>query len=85
MEDIMDTLLIESSHLQIKNMLDVLEFQDENNSNSRENVLLFTSQIFQFFFQQLRINLSFHQAQSYSDFILSEVFKKLKNIPLQEV
>lgn len=79
-EDIVDVLLLESSTLQIKNMLEVM--QDEKISSHLSD---FTSQTFQFFFQELNIELSLPQSHSYCEFILAEVFKKIKNIPFEEV
>lgn len=79
-EDIVDVLLIESSTLQIKNMLQVM--QDEKVS---QHLWDFTSVIFQFFFEELNIELSLPQSNSYCEFILWEVMKKIKNIPLEEV
>jgi hypothetical protein len=75
-----DVLLIESSTLQIKNMLQVM--QDEKVS---QHLWDFTSVIFQFFFEELNIELSLPQSNSYCEFILWEVMKKIKNIPLEEV
>lgn len=78
MEDIIDVLWIDSSQLQIQRLQSVTQTEKEYLYN-------FTTQIFYFFFQELKINISQHQAQSYCEFILWEVFKKIKNIPLQEV
>ncbi len=80
-EDVVDVLSLESSTLQIQNMLEMME----NNAKWDVWIYTFTSLVFQFFFEEMNIELSFWESQSYCEFILWEVFKKIKHIPLEEV
>lgn len=80
LEDIGDIVKMESSSLQISHMLEIHQI-----SEAYDSLLYFTTKAFQFFFQELSITLWEKQAQSYSEFILSEVFKKIEKLSFEEV
>lgn len=78
-EDIQDSLIIEFSSLQIKQILEL-----QKNSETKE-IIDFAWKIFEFFFKELHIQISSSKSRSYSEFILNEVFKILQNIDLEEI
>lgn len=79
-EDISDILSIEYSHLQLENIK-----KNFKSWEKYEQLVTFTSLVFQFFFQELNINISQKKSQSYIDFIMQQVFVKINEIKIEEV
>lgn len=75
-EDIIDILILEYSSLQIKRILEL---------NLNNEVLNLTSSIFIFFFSEININILEKKSISYSKFILSQIFEKIKSIEIEEI
>lgn len=78
-EDIIDITSIEYSSLQILNMIEVSKKEDF------KIIQIFTSKVFTFFFSEININISEKKSNSYANFILSEVFEKIKNLNIDEI
>lgn len=79
-EDISDILSIEYSHLQLENIK-----KNFKSWEKYEQLVTFNSLVFQFFFQELNINISQKKSQSYIDFIMQQVFGKINEIKIEEV
>lgn len=79
-EDVITIVWFEYSSLQIQRLLDVC-----NDKNSLIIINEFTSKVFLFFFYEMNIKISEKKSLNYSDFILSQIFDKLKEIEIEEV
>jgi len=78
-EDIIDIVSIEYSSLQIQHMLEIYVKKDEMYIQN------FSKKVFIFFFQELNIHISDKKALSYIEFILEQIFTKMKTISTQEI
>jgi hypothetical protein len=76
-EDIVDILSIEYSSLLTERLIQMF-WKDEY-------LLKLTSKIFAFFFQEININITAKKAEWLSQFILKEVYKKLKTLEIEEI
>ncbi len=76
-EDIVDILSIEYSSLLTERLIKIF-WKDEH-------LLKLTSKIFAFFFQEININITAKKAEWLSQFILKEVYKKLKTLKIEEI
>lgn len=76
-EDVIDVITIDPSSLLTHRFRELLQWD--------EKVVLFFSIIFQFFFQELHINISLEKSRNYGQFIVSEIQKSLQKIQLEEV
>lgn len=79
-EDITDIIWIEYSSLQIQNVKKL--FKDKDTFNQ---LLIFSSLVFQFFFKELNINIDLSKSNSYMEFILWQIFQKLNEIEVEEI
>lgn len=79
-EDISDIIWIEYSSLQIENIKKLFK-----NRETFNQLLIFTSLVFQFFFKELNININISKSQSYMEFILWQVFQKINEIEIEEI
>ncbi len=77
-EDIIDSLIIEYSHLQTKRIIDLLK-------NDDKIIKQYIALVFIFFLKEININISKNEAINISDFIIQEVINSLKNIEVNEV
>ena len=78
-EDIIDIVSIEYSSLQIQHMLEIYGKKDE------EYIQKFSCKVFVFFFAELNIHISEKKAMSYIEFILEQIFAKMKTISTEEI
>lgn len=78
-EDIFDVISIEYSSIQLKKLLELLEWENFF------HIKKFWISIFKFFFINLNIEISNNQANLYLDFILKELIKKIKTIKIEEI
>lgn len=79
-EDITDIIWIEYSSLQIQNVKKLFK-----NKETFNQLLIFTSLVFQFFFKELNINMDISKSNSYMEFILGQIFQKLNEIEVEEI
>lgn len=76
-EDIDDVIGLEPSSITSSKTLDLLQ--------ADTSIAEFTSEVFSFFLWELNISIPEKKARSYSEFILSQLEKTLKNLTLEEV
>ncbi len=69
-EDMESILLIQSSELISKNMVELIDKDD--------SITIFIGEVFKFFFNELNINISKEKIENYSNFIIWELIKILK-------
>jgi hypothetical protein len=55
------------------------------NKETFNQLLIFTSLVFQFFFKELNINMDISKSNSYMEFILGQIFQKLNEIEVEEI
>lgn len=79
-EDITDIIGIEYSSLQVVNIKKLFKQRE-----TYHQLLIFSSVVFQFFFQELHIQISTSKSRSYIEFILWQIFQKIKEIQIEEV
>lgn len=77
-EDIIDSLIIEYSHIQTKRIIDLLK-------NDDKIIKQYIALVFIFFLKEININISKNEAINISEFIIREVISSLKNIEIDEV
>lgn len=77
-EDIIDSLVIEYSHIQTKKILELLK-------NDDTVIKQYIALVFIFFLKEINITISKNEALNISDFIVSELMNSLKNIKIQEM
>lgn len=77
-EDIIDSVVIESSSIVAERILEQLLKQDET-------ISAVANKVFVYFFHSLNVSISPGKAQNYTNFILFEVEKALKKLELEEV
>jgi len=56
-----------------------------NKLNEKDEIILFTSKVFEFFLKEININISENKAFNISEFILSEVEKEIKKLEIEEI
>ena len=76
-EDTVDILSIDYSYLLTKRLIEMF-WKDEY-------LLSLTSKIFASFLQSININITAKKAEKISEFILKEVYKKIKKLKIEEV
>ncbi len=79
-EDIIDIISIEYSSLQIS-QIKTLFIKRE----AYHQLVVFSSLVFEFFFQELNINISQKKSYSYIDFIMQQIFTKIQTLEIQEL
>lgn len=79
-EDIIDISSIEFSAIQLDNLKKL--YKEEEN---KLILLEFCSFVFIFFFKELNINITKEKSFSYVSFIMSEIFKSLNKVNIDEV
>lgn len=79
MDDILDIIMHDYSSIQIKKLLEL------HSQNQTKSIFSLTSKIFVFYFRHINIEISHRKALSYVEFILNEIFKKIKNIEIQDI
>lgn len=79
-EDITDIIGIEYSSLQIENIKKLFKQRE-----TYHQLVVFSSVVFQFFFQELHIQISTSKSRSYIEFILWQIFQKINEIQTEEV
>jgi len=77
-EDIIDSLIIDYSNIQIKRIHELLE-------NDSKIINYYTANIFSFFLKEINIKIDNKKALNISDFIISEVNKSIKNIKINNL
>lgn len=77
-EDIIDSVIIEYSQVETKKMLELL-------ITDNSKILSYLSKVFLFFLTQLNINISQKSLGWISVFIMQEVEKNIKKIPLEDL
>lgn len=78
-EDIIDIISIEYSSILIRRILWLSQTKEYY------QLLNFTSKVFIFFFSEININIDEKTAISYSNYILDQIFTKIKKIKLEEI
>lgn len=78
-EDMVDIVSLEYSHLQIQKMIDMFSKQQ------KEVIVRFWALVFWYFFDEKNIEVSRNTAFQYIDFILSQVFQKLQTLQVEEI
>ena len=76
-EDIIDSVSIEYSSILTKRLINFLQ--------TDEDIVIFISQVFTFFLNNLNINVSLSKSQNISEFIISEVLNSVKKLELEEI
>lgn len=76
-EDIIDIVSYDYSSLDLLSLIENLRFNDE--------ILYFMSDIFIFFLKDININISKEESIRVNSFILSELFKKLESLDIEEI
>ena len=79
-EDITDIIGIEYSSLQIENIKKLFKQRE-----TYHQLVVFSSVVFQFFFQELHIQISTSKSRSYIEFILWQIFQEINEIQTEEV
>ncbi len=79
-EDIIDIISIEYSSLQISQIKTLFLKREEYNQ-----LLIFSSLVFEFFFEELNIEISQKKSQNYIDFIMQQVYTKIQTLESYEV
>jgi len=77
-EDIIDAVSLEYSSIQTQNIILLLEKENED-------IINYTSSIIIFFFKEINIIIKKSEAVDISIFILSEVWKVLKKLEIEEI
>jgi len=80
LEDIIDIISIEYSSLQISQIKTLFLKREEYNQ-----LLIFSSLVFEFFFEELNIEISQKKSQNYIDFIMQQVYTKIQTLESYEV
>jgi hypothetical protein len=80
LEDIIDIISIEYSSLQISQIKTLFLKREEYNQ-----LLIFSSLVFEFFFEELNIEISQKKSQNYIDFIMQQVYIKIQTLESEEV
>lgn len=80
LEDIIDIISIEYSSLQISQVKTLFLKREEYNQ-----LLIFSSLVFEFFFEELNIEISQKKSQNYIDFIMQQVYIKIQTLESEEV
>ncbi len=80
LEDIIDIISIEYSSLQISQIKTLFLKREEYNQ-----LLIFSSLVFEFFFEELNIEISQKKSQNYIDFIMQQVYTKIQTLESEEV
>lgn len=76
-EDVIDVVCIEASHLQMPVVIQYIQLDDTVN--------IFCSKVFRFFLKEIKITISDAKAHNISEFILWEILKQLKKIEVEEI
>lgn len=76
-EDMVDVVSVEYSSLQTERLIGLL--------GSNEKLLLFTMQVFSFFFKEINMSITETTARNYCQFILGEVKKTLTTLEVEEI
>ncbi|QFR38619.1 hypothetical protein A9Q91_00085 [Candidatus Gracilibacteria bacterium 28_42_T64] len=63
----------------------ILTQQLIDNLNEKDEIILFTSKVFEFFLKEININITVDKAFNISEFILSEVEKEIKKLEIEEI
>jgi len=79
-EDIIDIVIIEYSSIQLEKLKEI-----KNKKEIYNYIILFTKEVFIFFFKEQNIIISNSKALSYTEFILEQVFIKIQEIDLEKV
>jgi len=53
--------------------------------NKKDDIILFTSKVFEFFLKEININITENKSFNISEFILSEVEKEMKKLVIEEL
>lgn len=77
-EDIIDSVTIEYSHIQTKKIIKLLE-------KDNTKIINFTAQVFTFFLYQIHITITKQKSLSICEFVIMEIEKALRNIDIEEV
>ena len=77
-EDIIDSVIIEYSNIQIKKLQELLSWDTIQ-------LLNYTSKVFSFFLKEININISESKAKSISEFIISEVKSKVNKLEIEKI
>ncbi|MDD2871656.1 MAG: hypothetical protein PHS49_06745 [Candidatus Gracilibacteria bacterium] len=77
-EDIMDSVTLEYSHLQTEKIKELFR-------NDKSILLDYTSNIFTFFLKEINISVSKEKSDGISEFILGEVKKSIDKLEVEEI
>lgn len=80
LEDIIDILSIEYSSLQISQIKTLFLKKEAYNQ-----LVIFSSLVFKFFFEELNIEITPKKSQNYIDFIMQQVYTKIQTLESEEV
>lgn len=80
LEDITDIISIEYSSLQILQIKTLFLKREAYNQ-----LVIFSSLVFKFFFEELNIEISPKKSQNYIDFIMQQVYTKIQTLESEEV
>ncbi len=80
LEDITDIISIEYSSLQISQIKTLFIKKEAYNQ-----LVIFSSLVFKFFFEELNIEISQKKSQNYIDFIMQQVYTKIQTLESEEV
>ncbi len=80
LEDITDIISIEYSSLQISQIKTLFLKREAYNQ-----LVIFSSLVFKFFFEELNIEISPKKSQNYIDFIMQQVYTKIQTLESEEV
>ncbi|MDD3646356.1 MAG: hypothetical protein PHH06_03015 [Candidatus Gracilibacteria bacterium] len=76
-EDMIDSVSINYSHIQTEKLLELLK--------TDESIIKFISLVFAFFLREVNITITESKAESIIAFILTEVYKSLEKLEIEEV
>lgn len=76
-EDIIDSVSIEYSSILTKRLINFLQTDEE--------IIIFISQVFTSFLNNLNISISLSKSQSISEYIIQEVLASIKKLDLEEI
>lgn len=83
MEDIISILLYDYSEIQMSTLIE--NYNDKNYEKDKIFLHNLASKMFIFFFSNLNIKISKNKANSYTSFILSEVYNNIKNLKTDNI
>lgn len=81
MEDIINILGYEYSNIQMNEL--IKNFNNTEYIQDKNNLEVFTSKVFTYFFKNLNIKISPSKSNSYTKFIINEVYKNIEDIDLE--